>query len=260
MIPKFTQGNPETVSRMNELVENINRNRFGLKGDPYILIKNSPTGTTISLALTYLKQKLAYLGGGGTTTTSAGITWATITQSLSYDDSAGATSYKATILTEITSGSVQSPFTSTSCALESSASIVDDFYNDNYYVTITAGVGIGQSRLITDYDGTTQIATVAAWDVTPDDASGNASEYTIYFNGEIQLSGTEGFDGTYSNIDPREWVPWFLVGDIVAVAQDADDVWRFVQKLSWVGVLGTGSLSWNETDERLMAVAKGTVS
>ena len=59
--------------------------------------------------------------------------------------------------------------------LDSDASAVDDFYNDDL-VHLDAGVGEGQSRVITDYDGTTKIATVhKAWTTIPD----TTSEYIV---------------------------------------------------------------------------------
>lgn len=59
----------------------------------------------------------------------------------------------------------------TSITLAAGASASDDEYND-FYVRITGGTGEGQSRRITDYDGTTKVATVAsAWGTNPDGTS-----------------------------------------------------------------------------------------
>jgi hypothetical protein len=55
----------------------------------------------------------------------------------------------------------------TSFTLDSSASADDDYYN-GLFVHITNGIGIGQVREITDYDGVSKIATVAAWNTNPD--------------------------------------------------------------------------------------------
>jgi len=55
--------------------------------------------------------------------------------------------------------------------LTSSASITDDRYN-NFTISITGGTGAGQSKVITDYNGTTKIATVSsAWTINPDSTS-----------------------------------------------------------------------------------------
>lgn len=51
--------------------------------------------------------------------------------------------------------------------LASGASAVDDFYN-NAFITITGGVGAGQTRFISDYVGSTKTATVSSnWDTVP---------------------------------------------------------------------------------------------
>ena len=58
-----------------------------------------------------------------------------------------------------------------SITLDASASALDDFYN-GATLTIVSGTGAGQTRRITDYDGTTKVATVdASWGVNPDDTS-----------------------------------------------------------------------------------------
>jgi hypothetical protein len=68
-------------------------------------------------------------------------------------------------------GAVQAA-TATSVTLEASASGTDDEYNGRY-VIITGGTGIGQRRKITDYNGTTKVATVEyAWTTIPDTTSG----------------------------------------------------------------------------------------
>ena len=55
---------------------------------------------------------------------------------------------------------------STTITLASGASSVDDYYN-GYIVTTTGGTGLGQERLITDYVGSTRVATVPSWEVNP---------------------------------------------------------------------------------------------
>jgi hypothetical protein len=64
--------------------------------------------------------------------------------------------------------------TSTTVTLKATASAIDNVYN-GMYVNITGGTGSGQTRLITDYVGSTKVATVSeAFTVTPD----NTSTYT----------------------------------------------------------------------------------
>lgn len=55
---------------------------------------------------------------------------------------------------------------STTITLDAGASAVDDFYN-NGIVAITAGTGAGQSRIISDYVGSTKVASVPAWATAP---------------------------------------------------------------------------------------------
>jgi len=61
--------------------------------------------------------------------------------------------------------------TSTSITLKSSSSSTDDYFN-GLYITITGGTGAGQIRVITDYVGSTKVATVdRAWTTTPNSSS-----------------------------------------------------------------------------------------
>ena len=65
--------------------------------------------------------------------------------------------------------------TSNKITLDSSASAVDDYYN-NLFVGIVAGDGYGELFLITDYDGATKTATIdGTWNVLPN----TNSIYTI---------------------------------------------------------------------------------
>jgi len=68
-------------------------------------------------------------------------------------------------------GTAQSGSTSTTLKLRSGASFSDDAYN-NLTVQIISGTGAGQSRTITDYVGSTKVATVnSAWTTTPNNTS-----------------------------------------------------------------------------------------
>lgn len=59
----------------------------------------------------------------------------------------------------------------TSITLDAGADANDDYYN-KARVVIVSGAGAGQSRYITDYDGTTKVATVSeAWVTNPDNSS-----------------------------------------------------------------------------------------
>lgn len=60
---------------------------------------------------------------------------------------------------------------STTITLDASASATDDIYNGST-ITITGGTGAGQIRVISDYVGSTKVATVSvAWATNPDNTS-----------------------------------------------------------------------------------------
>lgn len=74
----------------------------------------------------------------------------------------------------VNSGTAQAG-ASGSITLASGASSTDDYYNDAV-VVITGGAGAGQARQITDYTGSTRVATVDAnWVTNPD----NTSTYAV---------------------------------------------------------------------------------
>lgn len=69
----------------------------------------------------------------------------------------------------IRSGTAQAG-SGTTITLDASASAVDDFYN-NQKIHIVSGTGVGQGRIISDYVGSTKVATVASWATNPDNTS-----------------------------------------------------------------------------------------
>ena len=76
----------------------------------------------------------------------------------------------------LTSGTAQSGSTSTTIKLASGASTTDDLYR-YLIVLIDGGTGAGQARMITDYVGSTRVATLdRAWVTTPD----NTSTYRVH--------------------------------------------------------------------------------
>lgn len=81
------------------------------------------------------------------------------------DVTGGGTGYKSNV------GTAQSGNTSTTIVLDAGADANDDFYN-NMTVYISSGQGQGEMKTITDYDGTTKIATVStSWTTTPTSSS-----------------------------------------------------------------------------------------
>lgn len=82
--------------------------------------------------------------------------------------------FAETVIAAAVTGTAQAG-ASGSITLAAGASAVDDFYCGTK-ISLTGGTGSGQSNYITDYNGTTKVATVlAAWS-TPPDAT---SEYSI---------------------------------------------------------------------------------
>ncbi len=82
--------------------------------------------------------------------------------------------------------------TSTTVTLDASASSIDDFFIGTY-VSIVGGTGSDQTRIITDYDGTTKVATVyPAWITNPN----STSEWVILPQGStISAITAAGLDG-----------------------------------------------------------------
>ena len=81
------------------------------------------------------------------------------------DVTAGGTGYINT-----NTGTAQAGSTSTTINLAATASATDDIYN-SMTVYISSGTGSGQIKVITDYVGSTKVATVSAWTTTPDATS-----------------------------------------------------------------------------------------
>lgn len=70
---------------------------------------------------------------------------------------------------EITSGTAAAG-TATTITLGAGSSSIDHFYEDTL-ILIAAGTGVGQSRFISNYVGSTRVATVRTWTTNPDSTS-----------------------------------------------------------------------------------------
>lgn len=86
------------------------------------------------------------------------------------DASWGASALTITRSDTLRANTCQAGSAATTAVLDAGSSAVNDFYN-GWLFTITAGTGIGQTRRVTDYVGATKTATVATWDVVPDNTS-----------------------------------------------------------------------------------------
>lgn len=88
----------------------------------------------------------------------------------------------------IRTGTAQSGSTSTTIKLDSGASSTDNIYNSDI-VTITGGTGLGQTRTILSYVGSTKVANVdRAWTTTPD----GTSTFAIYASLDAQSYSDQG--------------------------------------------------------------------
>jgi hypothetical protein len=87
------------------------------------------------------------------------------------------------VLAPIRTGTAQAGG-ATTITLDASASATDDIYNYDLIV-ITGGTGAGQSRFVTDYNGTTKVATVASWQTNPS----SDSVFLILPGGQIPGGG-----------------------------------------------------------------------
>ena len=73
---------------------------------------------------------------------------------------------------------------SNSITLDTGASATNEIYGSNLLV-ITAGTGVGQARVIVEYNGTTKVAIVdRAWETNPD----NTSEFQIVADAQADIS------------------------------------------------------------------------
>ena len=88
-------------------------------------------------------------------------------------------------------GTAQAGSTGTTIILSADDEAIDDYYNYTI-IEITGGTGSGQFNIITDYDATTKIATVArTWTTTPD----NSSTYKIGWYDQITYADTHPHTG-----------------------------------------------------------------
>lgn len=81
--------------------------------------------------------------------------------------------------------------------LAAGASAVDDFYNGEL-VVVTSGTGVGQARIITDYNGTSKVATIAPnWITNPV----TADDYEVY-PAEANMGAilNDGLDGNKASL------------------------------------------------------------
>jgi len=82
----------------------------------------------------------------------------------------------------------------TSLTLDSGASATTQIYR-NCVIFLTGGTGAGQSRFITDYQGTTRLVTVPTWATTPN----STTQYVIIPMGDVSSGVWDALVNTYNN-------------------------------------------------------------
>lgn len=88
--------------------------------------------------------------------------------------------------------------TASSLTLASGASATDDFYN-GWMVQIISGTGLGQTRFVTDYVGSTRVATMdKAWAVTPN----STSRYVVLSAGALTELTAASIDAILDEVIP----------------------------------------------------------
>lgn len=112
---------------------------------------------------------------------------------------------------------------STSITLDASASATTDFYI-NHLVLLTGGTGVGQARYITAYNGTTKVATVAAWATNPDNTSTFALLAGDAIPGATAPSAATIADAVWDEILSGHAVSG-STGEALAAAGSAGDPW-----------------------------------
>lgn len=141
---------------------------FSIDGSAFANLGTTPTVTPAGAGQMQVKISVSAVentgtGGQGILRDVAGDQWNPVSFSWTNDR------------TVLDSGTLQTG-TSTTATLRSSASAVNDLYNYGI-LEIIEGTGAGQSRQITDYVGSTKVATIPdAWATIPD----NTSVYLIH--------------------------------------------------------------------------------
>ena len=115
--------------------------------------------------------------------------------------------------------------------LDTGASALDGFYEQTV-VIITNGTGFEQSRVISDYNGTTKVASVTpAWTTAPDNTSefdiipGSVHSATMnggYLNGNVWVDTLAGTAGTTKFVNGTSTRPVNAIADARTIADEVN--------------------------------------
>jgi hypothetical protein len=165
---------------------------------------------SVSVACT-AEVELAGSGSAGTTAPA----WGVLLRACGFSETALAAAQTGTLVT---------PFSSTTAKLAAGASAVDDTYN-GMILTLTGGTGSGQTRVITDYVGSTKVANIDyPWGTTPDATTTYSVEachvYRPISTGFEALSIYYNIDGVqHAMTDARGNVAFDVTADGIPVAR-----------------------------------------
>jgi hypothetical protein len=121
------------------------------------------------------------------------------------------------------SGTAQTGSTSNTIKLAAAASATSNIYNGDL-VTVTGGTGVGQTRTIISYNGTTKVATVdKAWNTMPD----NTSTFDIYASTTPSVFSDQGVlqaatSGTATLAATASGVSSVYVGSLLTILSGTD--------------------------------------
>ena len=137
----------------------------------------------------------------------------------------------------------------TTITLDANSEAVDDYYN-GLTIRIVAGQSAGESKTITDYVGSTKVATVAAWSATPNSTSvytmsggrgtpGQTNIYTTYVdtnNAYIveDMSGTFGSD-VYKSVSHAGTITTKLYPYLDPSDEETKNTLFIGGNVSWIG-------------------------
>jgi hypothetical protein len=140
-----------------------------------------------------------------------------------------AASYGSTLFQVAAKSGTATAGSSTTITLASGT--VDDEYNE-WVVKITGGTGEGQVRVIVDFVGSTQVATVhKAWDTTPD----ATSEYELYHRKYEFLESSNARVGDHIALAPQDILSVMKITRI----EDSQDLSRGSRTTFYAGGMDT---------------------
>lgn len=139
----------------------------------------------------------------------------------------------------------------TTITLASGASAVDDFYNA-LKIKITGGTGAGQIREITDYVGSTKVATVATWTTNPDSTS---TYEIIVTDSTVAVAGRE-------NLPTDDGIAFFNTSTLIFETSpdltfDGTNLFS-TNVLLAPGMTGSGDLTFTPTSDFLIQNNSGS--